>query len=1034
MQNQKLSSTVQQQKRSHVTGKVLDENNNPVPGASIQVQGGSRGVITDVDGGFGIDVSPSDKLVVSFIGLETQTVTVGSAKVLTIKMKPITSELDNVTVVAYAKQKKESVIGSITTIKPADLKVPSSDLTQALAGRIAGIISYQRSGEPGSDNADFFVRGVTTFGYKKDPLILLDNNEISSSELARLSPDDIASFSIMKDATATSLYGSRGANGVILVTTKQGTEGKVKVNVRWEESAAKPTRMIDMADPITYMQLNNEAVLTRNRLGQVPYTQRKIDNTIAGGNPFVYPKVDWYDMLFKDMAINSRVNFNISGGGKLARYYLAGSYSQDNGLLKVDKKANFNNNIDLKRYMLRANVDLNITKTTLVTIRLSGSFEDYNGPIGSGEDIYIEVMHTNPVLFPAFYKPDKANIYTKHILFGGYNEPGTMYHNPYADMLKGYREYSKSTMLAQFELHQNLDFITKGLSFRAMANTNRYSYFTVNRQYAPFYYNVASYDKQSDTYVLTPLNETEGTETLSYSPGDKIVNFTNYFETALNWQRRFDKNNIGALLVYTQREYKTSDANSLQLSLPSRNISVAGRATYDYDDRYFAEFNFGYNGSERFAKKERFGFFPSVGAAWYVSNEPFWKQSLKDVISKLKLKLTYGLVGNDAIGSASQRFYYMSEVSLNNSARQIGFGTYANNSRNGITISRYANPDITWEIARKFNFGIELGLFNDLDAQIDIYGERRRNILQERTSIPTTMGFQAAIMANVGKAKSHGIDVSLNYHHNFKKSAWLEGLANFTYATSEFTFYEEPNYDATPWKYHKGQSLNQNYGYVAERLFVDDEEVRNSPNQFGLTDVLGGDIKYKDINGDGKITDLDQVPIGYPTSPEITYGFGLSGGIKGIDFSFFFQGLGRESFFIDPSAGNSDNKYRGTAPFIGGQSALMKAYADNHWSETNQNLYALWPRLDTDVNSNNIKTSNWWVRDGSFIRLKSVELGYTFPQKLTKKMYLTMLRVYFSGTNLLTFSKFKLWDPEMGGLGLGYPIQKVFNLGLQVNF
>jgi TonB-linked SusC/RagA family outer membrane protein len=453
---------------------------------------------------------------------------------------------------------------------------------------------------------------------------------------------------------------------------------------------------------------------------------------------------------------------------------------------------------------------------------------------------------------------------------------------------------------------------------------------------------------------------------------------------------------------------------------------LAGRATYAYGSRYFAELNFGYNGSERFSKKERFGFFPSVGMGWFISNEAFWSEGLKKNINKLKLKATYGLVGNDAIGDANDRFFYLSNVNMDNSTLNSSFGTYGNSggrTLNGISISRYANDDITWETAAKLNLGIEMGLWNALDIQADLFSENRYNILMDRSSIPTTMGLQSTVRANVGKAHSKGIDVSLNYNHSFSKDLWLTGLANFTYATSKFTVYEEPDYSSTPWRSHIGYSLNQTWGYVAERLFVDEQEIRNSPVQFG--DYRAGDIKYKDINGDGKISELDMVPLGYPTSPEIVYGFGLSGGWKGFDLSCFFQGLARESFWIDAT---------NTSPFIGGQNALLKAYADDHWSEDNRNLYALWPRLSQTLISNNLQTSSWFMRDGSFIRLKSVEFGYTLPAKIISRAKMTSLRFYFDGINLLTFSKFDLWDAEMGGNGLGYPIQKVYNFGILLTF
>jgi TonB-linked SusC/RagA family outer membrane protein len=1020
----------QQKKETLVKGLVLDEKGNPIPGVTITIVGSTKGVITDIDGIYSIDVPSFAQLQFSFVGYETQTIEVNNQATVNIILKEKVSELEEVTVVAFGKQKKESVVGSITTINPDELKIPSSNLTTALAGRMAGIIAYQRSGEPGRDNAEFFIRGVTTFGYKKDPLILIDNNESSTEDLARMQPDDIASFSILKDATASALYGSRGANGVILVTTKEGREGKARINVRYEESISMPTQMVELADPITYMKLHNEAVRTRNPQAATPYSQNKIEHTMRGDNPYVYPANDWYNILFKDYANNHRLNFNVSGGGKIARYYLAGSIIHDSGVLKVDKKNNFNNNINLKRYMLRSNVNINITPTTEAVVRFHGSFDDYTGPIDGGTELFKRVMRTNPVLFPPYYSPDSTHIYAQHILFGNYDKG--QYNNPYADMTRGYKDYTISQMNVQFELKQQLDFITKALSLRALFNTSRYSYFDVSRFYNPFYYKVASYDKIKDEYILALINEKSGTEYLDYNEGTKNITSTTYFETALDWHRIFfEEHELGGLLVFTMREQFQANAGDLQKSLPYRNISLAGRATHAYKSRYFTEFNFGYNGSERFSKKERFGFFPSIGLGWLVSNENFWSENIKKNFNKLKLKTTYGLVGNDAIGDVNDRFFYLSNVNMNNDSRSSSFGTYGNRggyTLKGVSISRYPNDLITWEIAKKIDLGLEVGLWNDLDIQIDAFHEYRSNILMNR-SIPTTMGLQATVRANVGEASSKGIDASLSYNHSFNKNCWLSGLANFTYATSKFEVYEEPDYSETPWKSHIGYPLNQSWGYVAERLFVDEQEIRNSPTQFG--DYKAGDIKYKDINKDGQITELDKVPIGYPTNPEIVYGFGLSCGWKSFDLSFFFQGLARESFFIDVQ--DVDNRIS-TAPFIGGQGALLKAYADSHWSESNRDLYAVWPRLSETYIVNNQQQSTWFMRDGSFLRLKSVEFGYALPQANTQKAGISNLRLYFSGTNLLTFRKFKLWDPEMGGDGLGYPVQKVFNLGIQFSF
>ncbi len=1031
-----VKTAAPQQKDKTVKGKVLDENSEPLPGATIQIKGTTRGVMTDIDGSFSIDVKSTDQLDISFVGYQTYSIIVGDQTEITVTLSPKVNELDEVVVVAFAKQRKESVLASITTVNPSELKVPSSNLSTALAGRIAGVISYQRSGEPGQDDASFFVRGVTSFTYGAGPLILIDGVEMTQTDLARLQPDDIAAFSVMKDATATALYGARGANGVILVTTKEGREGPATISFRYESSLSQPTRDIALADPITYMKLNNEAVLTRNKIGTTPYSLEKIDNTIDGKNPMVYPATDWRDMLIKNQTWNHRFNFNLSGGGKVARYYVAATFNQDNGMLKVDKRNNFNNNIDLKRYLLRSNVNINVTPTTEAVIRLHGTFDDYSGPLDGGSDLYKKVLRTDPALFPAYYTPDALHTSKKHILFGNYDKGN--YINPYADMVQGYKEYSKTTVLAQVELKQKLNFITPGLNVRGIFSTTRYSYFDVSRFYNPFYYAVTGYDKLTDTYVLSGLNPTSGTDYLNYSEGKKDVNSVIYFEGAVNYDRTFnEKHGISGLLVFTMRDKLAGNAGTLTASLPQRNIGLSGRFTYSYDTRYFGEFNFGYNGSERFAANERFGFFPSAGLGWIISNESFWGGHLKEVMNLFKVKATYGLVGNDAIGDNEKRFFYLSEVNMNNPAYGYAWGEEYNYSINGISVSKYANDLITWERSTKMNLGVETRFFDMINFQIDYYTEKRKGILLTRSYIPTSMGLMATPQSNLGVAKANGVDFTLDIQKNITSNWWISGRGNFTYSVSKYLEYEDVDRTNTPWLSKIGQSVSQRWGYIAERLFVDDEEVANSPVQFDK--YAAGDIKYRDINRDGRISSEDAVPIGYPTEPQIIYGFGLSTGYKGFDLSFFFQGLAQESFWINTKI-DKDNP--STAPFVDtddnslviSKNALLQAYADSHWSEDNRNIYALWPRLSDQLVTNNIQQSTWFMRDGSFLRLKSLEFGYSLPGNLIKRIHLKNCRVYFSGTNLLTFSSFKLWDPEMAGNGLSYPIQKVYNFGIQLTF
>ena len=1016
-----------------ISGVVNDVYGNPIPGVNILEESQKQnGTVTDFDGNFTISINNESLLIFSYIGFITKKVDSKDKINLEVTLEEDLLGLDEVTVVAYGTQKKASVIAAVTSINPEELRVPTSNLTSSIAGRVAGVISYQRSGEPGRDNAEFFIRGVSTFGYARSPLILIDGIETTSTDLARLQPDDIASFSIMKDATATALYGARGANGVILVTTKEGKEGVVKINVRYEKAYSSPTKSLEIADPVTYMTLHNEALATRNPLGGRIYSLEKIlISQDPNRNIMAYPTVNWFDELLEDYTLNSRFNFNVSGGGKVARYYLAATVNTDNGNLKIDPQNNFNNNINFKRISLRSNVNVNLTPTTEVALKFNGNFDDYIGPLDGGAAIYQKAMQTNPVLYPRFYEPDLQFQNSTHILFGNYGQFGD-YLNPYADMIRGYKDESYNNFLATVEVKQDLGFIAEGLNARILGNTSRYSFYNLERKYNPFYYTLGNYDFQSDQYTLIALNPNQGTEYLEYNEGNKVITNATYFEASLNYNTTIDDiHEISGMIIGISRELKYANAGDLQRSLPYRNLGVSGRFTYAFDERYFSEFNFGYNGSERFAKSERFGFFPSFGFGWYISNEDFMS-STSDVITKLKLKSTYGLVGNDQIGSAEDRFFYISQVNLNDGSMGAPFGNEFSNYINGVSIDRYANDQITWEKAKMLNVGFELGLFGKVDIQADYFTEYRSNILMDRAQVPASMGLQSPIRANVGEASSKGFEMSLDYKDNITNDFFVAVRANFSFATSKYEVFEELDYinAGLPWRSRIGLNLSQPFGYIAERLFIDQADIANSPIQtFG--DYMAGDIKYKDINNDGIIDINDEVPIGYPTTPEIIYGFGTSASYRNLDFSFFFQGSARSSFFVDAY---------NTSPFIDtsgsaiGNNALLSAWANDHWSENDRNLYAAWPRLSDQLIDNNNRNSTWWLRDGAFLRLKSIEFGYSFTDKLTEKLGFSAGRVYVSGTNLLTFSKFKLWDIEMGGNGLGYPIQQGANLGLNINF
>lgn len=1003
-----------------VKGLVVDLGGETLVGVSVYQKGTTNGTVTNFDGKYLLsNLSEKDTIVFSFIGYEPMEKIVGSNTVIDVVLQSNVTDIEEVQVVAFQKQKKESVIGSINTIKPGDLKQPTSNITNNLAGRMAGVISYQRSGEPGEDNSEFFIRGVTSFGYANSPLILLDGFEITSDDLARVEPDNIASFSIMKDATATSLYGARGANGVILVTTKEGKEGKAKISFRAETSVSSPTKMNDFLDGVDYMELYNQATRTRDPESILFYDKEKIELTRAGANSEMFPDVDWYEELFNSNVINKRANLNVSGGGKVAQYYVAASYNNEKGLLKVDQHNNFNNNIDINRYNLRANININLGKTTKLSAKFYSLFDQYNGPSTSASDIFDAVVNANPVNFPKYYQKSGENVHLNHTLFGNKGNGG--YVNPYAMMVNGYKDEFSSTILSQFKVEQDLSFVTEGLTARAMASIKNYSNYGSSRSFEPFYYAGSNYDAVSNSFQLNQI--VEGTEYLNDPTTWTDANSRVYFELAGMYSREFGNHDIGGLLVYTQEErLNTTGSSNVYSSLPARNMGLAGRATYAYDGRYFTEVNFGYNGSERFAEDNRFGFFPSAGIGWTISNEPFWS-GLEQIVNLLKLKATFGYVGNDAIAEDSERFLYLSEVTLSDDSRGYQWGEDFGTYYPGYEVSRYANSDVTWEIAEKLNTGIELGLFEAVTIQAEYFREYRRNIYMEYESVPSSMGLSSSISSNIGEARSHGIDASMDIQKSFNNGAWITGRANYTYSTNEVLVNAEPDYDY-PYISRIGHPIDQKWGLIAERLFVDEYEVNNSPEQMFGNDYGAGDIKYVDVNNDGKIDSNDEVPIGFPETPEIIYGFGLSGGFQDFDISCFFQGSARSSFFIDADA---------IAPFVDERNAL-EIIADDHWSDNNPDPYAFWPRLSTNTIENNQQQSTWWIRNGSFLRLKSVELGYTLPEQFSKKMKMRQARFYLNGNNLFYVSPFKLWDPEMGGDGMGYPPQRVFNFGMNISF
>jgi TonB-linked SusC/RagA family outer membrane protein len=1044
-----------------VRGSVRDSI-GALPGVGIAVSGTRIATSSDGSGNFNIDTEKGAILVFTSVGFLAQHIDLKNYKanakgeiILNVKLLPDASGLEEVTVVAFGTQKKTTMVGAVTTINPKELKGPTSNLTQMLAGRLAGVIAYQSGGEPGADNANFYIRGLGSFGAGKvDPLILIDGVESTQNDLARLQADDIASFSVLKDATAAAVYGARGANGIILVKTKEGEPGKTKFTLRTDQTLSGNTQNLNYTDNITYMTTANEAALTRNPLNPTPYSQTKIDRTASGtANPYLYPNNDWIDEIIKDYTYNQRFNMSVTGGADKANYYVAGTFNIDNGIYKVDKLNNFNSNVKLINYSLRSNVTLNLTKTTRADIRVYGQFDDYNGPLGTGKDVFQRAMFANPVNFPMRFPADYAPK-IKHVLFGnavienvsGSFIGGSLYINPYADLVRGYRQSNTSNLQPQIELTQDLNGVIPGLKGRFMGYVQRNGSYAISRGYTPFYYSAGSIDGNEIT--LTELNDggvnsvgATGSEYLTYSEGNKDVKSSLYTEAALNYNQVFKKNTVSGMLVGILRNSLAGNAGTLQNSLPKRNVGLSGRFTYGYDDRYLTEFNFGYNGTERFAAKNRFGFFPSIGVGYILSNEKFFKP-LAEIFTQFKIRASYGLNGNDQIGKDTDRFFYLSNVNLTNGVgASFGEDPISLYYRNGVSITRYANEAITWERSKQFNLGLDLSLFKAVNLTVDAYQKRTSNILQLRSGIPSTMGLLADASANVGVQDSKGVDFQTDYSKSFKKG-WIQVRGTFTFATNKIVKFDEPTYPANLANlYRVGRSAGQMMGFIAERLFTDDIEVANSPSQkaiAGNADVRGGDIKYRDVNGDGVINEDDRVYMGLPNTPEITYGFGFSASYGSFDFSAQAQGNARLAFFINSGGFNPEDLSKsGIAPFlqiVGYQTRLLQVVADDHWSEDSRDSYAFFPRLSSVATPNNYVNSSWWLRNGAFLRLQQVEIGYTPKAKFRNKLGLGNLRLYVSARNLFVMSKFKIWDPEVRGNGLDYPLQRIYNLGANIAF
>ena len=1020
LKEKKVSEQSVSQKKRLLQGLVKDEQGNPIIGASIQLKNTGTGVITDLDGLFQIQVTDKNSvIVISYIGYVTQEISVGDRSSITVQLKEDTKSLEEVVVTAFgATQKKETMVGSIQQVRPAELKVPSSSLSTSFAGRMAGVIAIQRSGQPGADGADFWIRGKSTFGDATGVLIVLDGVEISSSDLNALDPEVIESFSILKDATATAMYGTRGANGVMIVTTKSGQDLlKPIINFRLETSMSQLTSVPEMVGGVDYMKLYNEALTTRGITTGL-YDDTKIRATEQGLNPLVYPNVDWYNEMFNKNAFAQRFNFNIRGGKKAVTYFMSASVKHDAGNLKSLSKDYFsyNNNINVMRYDFVNNLSIKATNTTKISLGLNVSLRDWKGPSAGVDGIFSMSREASPVDFPIVYpaRNDKE-IYT---LWGGmsggiYNNG---YRNPVAEYVVGYKKQFASTVNANIRLDQDLKMVTKGLKLHVLASFKNWSKTETTRKAGYNQFEIDQYNEATGEYTLSRVGHEQETalNTEGAATGDRRI----FIQAYLDYKRKFGVHDVNAMLLYNQDQLDNNKPDNLLSSLPRRKQGIAARLSYAYDDRYLAEVNFGYNGSENFAKNNRFGFFPSIALGYNISQEKFW-EPISNVISHFKLRGSYGLVGNDGI---NERYAYLEDIVLSSDKWKYTTGVNQNVNLQGPVWNRYYNPNLTWEVGKKLNVGFDMQLFHQVNLNFDVFKEIRSKIyMQKVNTLPDFIGTgETKIYENSGKMKNVGFDIALDYNKQITKDFFLSFKGTLTYAHNTILERDEPPFQLYPNLSSVGYSRGQHLVYVADGLFRDQADVDSHAEQTLGYIPQPGDIKYvdqPDANGncDGIINTNDRVYMGYPEDPEIVYGFGPSMKYKNWDFSFFFQGAARTSILMSGFHPFGKNATRG----------VMKFIADDYWSESNPNPNAAYPRLTRDTNANNTVNSSYWLRNGAFLKLKNAEIGYTFK----------MFRAYLNGSNLLTFSPFKHWDPEMGGgSGMKYPTQRVFNIGIQFTF
>ena len=1016
-----------------IKGKVLDESGLPLPGTSIMITGSQKGVTTDMNGYYAIEVQQGDELKFSFIGYVDQIVKVARQTSIDVVLKESATALDEVVVVAMGTQRKASITGAISSVKVNEITIPSRSLTNALAGRMAGAVIVQRTGEIGNDNASFWIRGISTFGDNRSPLILVDGVERSMENLAI---EEVESVNILKDASATAVYGTRAANGVVLITTRRGVAQKPLIELKVEHFISDLPGLPKFLSGPEYAMLYNEA------LGMEHYTPEFINSSRNRTDPYLCPNVNWYDEIYKKYSNNTTMSLNVTGGGEVARYFVGFSYINENGNLKDDPENDYKSNLGLNRYNYRSNVDISITKTTIVDIEVGGWLMDLHTPgvgfqninssyYSPAQELFYHASLGTPIGNPVRL-PVGVNEITGEDVMGWGAPPQVGERNPAERLFgSGFNSVFNNQFMGQITLNQDLKKLLNGLKFRFSFSFDAYNQTIIRRNKSSNTYMVNGRDAEGN--LLFSLNDT-GAEYLGYER-TLASNRAKEMKSQLMYDKLFGaehQHRVGAMTMYYQRDYVNGNASSSIQSIPYRRQGIAFRATYAYKDTYFGEFNLGYNGSENFPKDKRFGLFPAFSGGWLISNESFWNDN---IVNMLKIKGSIGLVGSEAL-PGGDRYGYLSlwggglintGALHQNGASGIYFGPNSQQYA-GTGEIRMGVTDLTWEKGLKKNIGFELNMFkNSITLEADFFHERRTDILVRRNSLPDIAGFPQAPSANIGEMVNRGIDATISANQRFdNENGGVRIYGNFTFARDKIIFQDEApkNYD---YRMRTGHKYNQLFGLIDLGYFTDEYDIANHPVQtFSRGAIRPGDVKYKDINGDGQITIDDEVPVGYSNLPEINYGFGIQMDWHGFDLGLFFRGQARVTYTL----------WGAYIPFnqgVGKGNLFVEAL--DRWTVDNPRQDAQYPRLFNGTMANNWQTSTKTIYNGSFLRLSDIELGYNFKREWLEKIYTKGLRVFVICNNAYTFSKWKMWDPETGtGNGQNYPIARKFNFGIRAKF